>query len=201
MSEETLAKLQGHIRRTGRYEAIVVRPIGVAADGAPRYQILNGHHRVKVLQSLGRETARCDVWDVDDREGLILMATLNRLAGEDEPAKRDAVITELLGSIEAERLADLLPESAAELADLARTLSATPVPDLAPPEAIEPVEFLYFALTPAQRRTVEDALQRTQCADRAAALVALAQAFATQSALGPPAGKRGQTPTKRHQGD
>ena len=173
MSKETFAKLKGHIKRTGRYEAIIVRPM----DGG-QYQILNGHHRVRVLRELGYKTARCDVWPVDETEALVLVATLNRLCGEDDPVPRETLLKELLGRIEAQDLADLLPESAWELDDLVRLAASEALPDLAPPEALEPVEFLFFALRPEQRSVVESALRATGCAERAEALVAVAKAYA-----------------------
>ena len=219
MAEETFAKLKGHIARTGRYEAIVVRPMrsegsgfGVQGSGPtldagrpkpfpptavgglcptpdaqsairnpqsaiPRYQILNGHHRVEVLRQLGCETARCDVWDVDDAEALVLVATLNRLSGEDDPVKRDALLAELLKSFDAPQLADLVPESLEDLADLAQSLAPELPPDPAPPETFEPVEFLTFALSPPDCKAVEAALAATGRRDRAEALVAIARAY------------------------
>lgn len=187
MKSATFAKLRAHIARTGRYEHIVVRPLppspppfqeyGLGEGEAPTYQILNGHHRVRALAELGHETARCDVWDVDDTEALILVATLNRLAGEDDPHRRDALLAELLVTFEPPRLADLLPESADDLQALAQLAKPDAVPDPAPPKVLEAVTFLTFALTPEQAAAVESALAATGAPDRAAALLALAQAF------------------------
>jgi ParB-like chromosome segregation protein Spo0J len=77
MSKETFAKLVRNIERTGRYEPIVIRQKDTS------WQIINGHHRVKALRQLGYKTADCLVWDVDDHETEILLATLNRLGGSD----------------------------------------------------------------------------------------------------------------------
>jgi len=192
MSEEIFNKLKGHIGRTGRYEAVVVRPLksglrdqvsggGLADTGHltpdTRYQILNGHHRLRALKELGHTTARCDVWEVDDAEALVLVATLNRLAGEDVPAKREALLAQLLGRFDLPRLADLVPESRDDLEELARSIAPPPVPEPAAPEDFEPVEFLTFALTPAQRLVVDEALKRTGLRDRAEALLAIAEAY------------------------
>ena len=65
MSEELQAKLTAHIKRTGRYPFLVVRP---HLEQPGKFQVLDGHHRVDILRSLGHREARCDVWDVDDRE-------------------------------------------------------------------------------------------------------------------------------------
>ena len=144
-----------------------------------KYQILNGHHRVRALAELGHKTVRCDVWDVDDTEALVLVATLNRLQGEDLPEKREALLAELLKTFDPPRLGELLPESASDLAELARAIAPEPIPDLASPADLEPVEFLTFAVTPEQKEIVEAALKRTGRRDRPAALLALAQAYTT----------------------
>jgi len=94
MSKEMLEKLAGHIGRTGRYPPVVVRRLG---EG--RYQILDGHHRVAVLRELGKQEARCVVWEVDDAEALLLLATLNRMQGKDDPRKRARLVEELAGVV------------------------------------------------------------------------------------------------------
>ena len=102
MPEDLRAKLAAHIRRTGRYPFLVVRP---HPDEPGKYQVLDGHHRVEVLRELGFTEARCDVWDVDDREAKLLLATLNRLQGQDLPIRRAELIHELLGEMSAGDLA------------------------------------------------------------------------------------------------
>ena len=65
MSDDLREKLRAHIKRTGRYPHLIVRP---HPNKPGRYQVLDGHHRLTVLRDLGHATARCDIWDVDDRE-------------------------------------------------------------------------------------------------------------------------------------
>ena len=48
------------------------------------FQIINGCHRCRALAKLGKKKAECVVWDVDDEQTDILLATLNRLGGKDE---------------------------------------------------------------------------------------------------------------------
>jgi ParB family chromosome partitioning protein len=115
MPDEMLAKLKAHIKRTGRYPHLIVRPHPTEPG---KYQVLDGHHRIRVLCELGHREARCDVWDVDDRETKILLATLNRLEGADEPFRRAQLIHELLGEMRADDLAGLLPEDESQIADL-----------------------------------------------------------------------------------
>jgi len=76
MSNANLAKLVRNIERTGRYEPITVRPHPQKKDC---FQIINGYHRCHALTKLGYKTADCIVWDIDDKQTDILLATLNRL--------------------------------------------------------------------------------------------------------------------------
>jgi len=109
MSSGTFARLVRNIERTGRYEPIVVR---AKADG---FEIINGHHRVKALRQLGFVTADCLIWDVDDHEADILLATLNRLAGTDELDKKLSLLRRLSERTKAGELARLLPLSARQI--------------------------------------------------------------------------------------
>ena len=115
MPEDLKAKLQAHIRRTGRYPFLVVRP---HPDEPGKFQVLDGHHRVEILRELGHPEARCDVWQVDDREAKLLLATLNRLQGQDVPIRRAELLHELLGEMSIDDLAGLLPETDKQLEEL-----------------------------------------------------------------------------------
>jgi len=79
------------------------------------YQILNGHHRKKVLEQLGYAEAECVVWEVSDEEALMLLATLNRLNGEDDPRGRALLLTRLAGRFDREALLKQLPETRVQL--------------------------------------------------------------------------------------
>ncbi|MDZ4806466.1 MAG: ParB/RepB/Spo0J family partition protein [Candidatus Eisenbacteria bacterium] len=115
LPDDLREKLKAHIKRTGRYPFIVVRP---HPDEAGKYQVLDGHHRIQVLRDLGHTDARCDVWQVSDREAKLLLATLNRLEGSDQPILRAKLIHELLGEMNLEDLAGLLPETDKQLEEL-----------------------------------------------------------------------------------
>lgn len=115
MPEDLRAKLKAHIHRTGRYPFVVVRP---HPDDSGCFQILDGHHRVEILRELGHTEARCDVWQVDDREAKLLLATLNRLEGQDLPLRRAQLIHELLGEMSLTDLGGLLPETDKQLEEL-----------------------------------------------------------------------------------
>src|SRR2546422_3131595 len=115
MPADLQAKLRAHIKRTGHYPFLVVRP---HPDEPGKYQVLDGHHRVAVLRDLGHTEARCDVWQVDDREAKLLLATLNRLQGQDLPIRRAQLIHELLGEMSVTDLGGLLPETDKQLEEL-----------------------------------------------------------------------------------
>ena len=162
MPPDLQAKLRSNIKRTGRYPLLVVRP-HPKQDG--KYEVLDGHHRVAILRELGHTEARCDIWDVDDREAKILLATLNRLQGQDVPIRRAELIHELLGEISADDIAGLLPETDKQLQDL-HALLEFPVDDLSrqlQAEADEAEKVLprvmSFVVTPDQERVVEKAIE------------------------------------------
>lgn len=115
MPEDLREKLAAHIKQSGRYPMVIVRP---APETPGKFQILDGHHRVQVLRDLGHTEVRTDVWDVTDREAKVLLATLNRLQGADQPIRRAQLIHELLGEMSLEDLAGLLPESDKQLQEL-----------------------------------------------------------------------------------
>lgn len=101
MSKSNFAKLVRNIERTGLYEPLIVR----AAQGT-RYQIINGHHRFEALKKLGYEHCDCVVWDVDDDETDLLLATLNRLCGSDVLDKK----LKLIKKMSEKNLPDILPK-------------------------------------------------------------------------------------------
>ena len=115
MPEDLREKLKAHIKRSGRYPFLVVRP---HPEEPGKFQVLDGHHRVEVLRELGHVEARCDVWDVNDREAKLLLATLNRLQGQDVPIRRAELLHELLGEMSLEDLAGLLPETDKQIEEL-----------------------------------------------------------------------------------
>jgi ParB-like chromosome segregation protein Spo0J len=185
MSEELREKLRAHIKRTGRYPFLVVRP-HPSLPG--KYQVLDGHHRAPILREVGHTEARCDVWDVDDREAKLLLATLNRLQGQDLPIRRAQLIHELLGEMNIEDLGGLLPETETQLEEL-HALLEFPAEEIAAQLEAEAEEaekvlprVMSFVVTPEQEelidRAVEMASDGTPGRDRKArGLANLAQRF------------------------
>ena len=162
MSEDLREKLKAHIKRTGRYPFVVVRP---HPEDPGKYQVLDGHHRVAILRELGHTEARCDVWDVNDRETNLLLATLNRLEGQDLPIRRAALIHDLLGEFNLEDLAGLLPETDKQLEEL-HSLLEFPAEEIAAQleAAAEESEktlpqVISFVVTPEQAETIAMAIE------------------------------------------
>jgi ParB-like chromosome segregation protein Spo0J len=163
MPAEYREKLLAHIRRTGRYPFLVVR---AHPSEAGKYQVLDGHHRIGVLQELGHAEARCDVWDADDREAKLLLATLNRLEGQDQPLRRAQLLHELLGEWNAEDLGGLLPETEAEIQDL-HSLLEFPADEIAEQLAAEAAErertlpaVIHFVVSHEQAELIEAAVEK-----------------------------------------
>jgi len=162
LPEDLREKLAAHIRSTGRYPHLIVRP-HPKQEG--RFEVLDGHHRLLVLKELGHADARCDVWDVNDREARLLLATLNRLEGQDLPIRRAQLIHELLGEMNLSDLAGLLPETDKQIEEL-HALLEFPADDVAAmldAEAQESEKVLprviSFVVTPDQEQVIEQAVE------------------------------------------
>jgi|SRR6516225_8530584 len=163
MPEDLRAKLTAHIKQSGRYPMVIVRP---HPDESGRFQILDGHHRVEVLRELGHAEVRCDVWAVDDREAKLLLATLNRLQGQDSPIRRAQLLHELLGEMSLVDLAGLLPETDKQIEELhallefpAEEIAALIAADAEEQEKVLP-RVLTFVVTPEQEELIERAVER-----------------------------------------
>ncbi|MEO1236055.1 MAG: ParB N-terminal domain-containing protein [Planctomycetota bacterium] len=153
MPPAVFGKLCDHLDESGRYPPVVVRPF----KGGD-YQILDGHHRVEALRRLGRDEARCVVWDVDDAGALLLLSTLNRLEGRDDPRKRAALLAELGEHLDVKAMAAKLPEDAGRLKRLLRLNDVPPPPR--PPRAMADMPVaVHFFLLPAQRAALERRLR------------------------------------------
>ena len=161
MAPELREKLAANIKATGRYEPPITRRL---PDG--RHQIIAGHQRVDVLRALGYTHAACLVWDVSDHEALILLATLNRLRGEDVPAKRAALVAELEAHQSLAELARLLPENETDLEATLQLLDfnveglLARLTEEADRAAAEGPQLFTFAVEPEDAPVVEQAVER-----------------------------------------
>lgn len=157
-----LEKLKVHIKRTGRYPHLIVRE---HPEIEGKYQLLDGEHRRIALREIGEISARCDVWDVSDREAQIYLATLNRLQGQDIPVRRAELVHELLKELDMGDLAGLLPETEEQL-DQLHNLLEFPAGDIAEQLAAQDEEVerlapnvIQFVVTQEQQDVIEQAIE------------------------------------------
>jgi len=183
MSRANFTKLVRNIKQTGRYEPLVVRP---CPDQPGYFQIINGYHRWKALAQLGYKTADTIVWDIDDEQADILLATLNRLSGSDVLDKKLKLLKRLNERWGARELAKLLPQTAKQI----ERLTNLKIPNT--PAKINANCFanpLVFFVNDKQQQTIQNALslvkeaqkEGTKAAKNAAALTYIAQSFLNQS--------------------
>jgi ParB-like chromosome segregation protein Spo0J len=159
MSSQMFGKLKIHISKTGDYPPLIVRPI----DSENKYQVIDGHNRLKIIRELVYESVRCYLWPCDDAQAMVLLATLNRLEGTDVPVLRAELIHELSTSIDLQGLDLLLPESRDEIEQL---LNIEPVDEAALMEslrraaapALAGVSAISFAVNVDQAKIIEQAV-------------------------------------------
>lgn len=107
MSPPLFKKLVRHIQNSGRYEPITVRP---HPEEPGKFQLINGHNRLNALKELGRDKARCTVWNLSDAEARLYLATLNRLSGKEVLERRELLLDALARDFSQEDLTGLLPD-------------------------------------------------------------------------------------------
>ncbi|MBW7991590.1 MAG: hypothetical protein FVQ84_16475 [Planctomycetes bacterium] len=192
MSKAKFAKLIRNIERTGRYEPLVVRPSPQKMDC---YQIINGHHRCMALRELGYKTAEALVWDVNDQDTDILLATLNRLGGSDVLDKKLALLKRLNKSAfdgRTAKLAKLLPQTSNQIKRLTE-LAISDCRKAVENRKSQILNPLVFFLNDKQQEVIAEALSaamseqkpeaewvkenRTKAVKNAAALTYIAQDF------------------------
>lgn len=172
MPDKAYAKLKAHLEQSDRYPPLIVRALPPAPDAetgegvaheVERYQLLDGHHRAKALRELGKTAARCDVWDVDEDEALVLLATLNRLRGRDDPRKRAALLDELGRRFDRKALLTRLPETPEKLKRFEDMHGVGP--RLRAPQRLADMPVaVHFFLKPREKRTVDAALRSAMSA-------------------------------------
>lgn len=157
MPPDRYDKLVGHIERTGQYPPLIVRETTAGV-----YELLDGHHRCKALEKLKHTHAQCVVWrGVDDTRALVLLTTLNRLEGHDDPRKRGALLSDLQRKLDGDRakLARFVPESSEEAQKLIEAAGPLPQP-IAPPRLADMPAAVTFFLTGIERERLERVLKR-----------------------------------------
>lgn len=112
---DTLAKIEGNIQRTGLCPPLIVRK---HPSRKSKYIVIDGHHRLQILKRLGWKKVECQIWDIDEKEAAVALATLNRLRGTDNPVKRAELFNELTQHFSLPDLAHIVPESPKDIQDL-----------------------------------------------------------------------------------
>lgn len=182
MDIETAQKLRRHIEQTGRYEPLTVRP-HPSEEG--KFQVINGHNRLRVLRALKFEKATCVVWNLNDQQTRLYLATLNRLSGKEIPERRATLLDKLLQSFDIDELTSLLPDDKKQMEQLKR-LSHLQMDEL-PQQSTIREEFhvpvmLNFILDEAEVKELNLALdlvlnKETENLSRSQALVRLARFY------------------------
>lgn len=157
MSQPTFARLVRNIEQTGLYEPLIVRP---SPNQKGYYQIINGHHRCQALRQLGHETANVIVWNVDDEQTDILLATLNRLEGRDMLDKKLALLRRTVRRAPACDLAKRLPYTATQL-DRLTARSPARVPGRKTGANVYAIPMVFY-VSADQQQTIEAALNVAQ---------------------------------------
>lgn len=174
MSAEAFAKLVKHIDASGQCPPLIVRPYPRKASCEEgRFQILDGHHRARALRALGFEEARCEIWDVDDARATMLLLTLNRLHGEDDPRKRGQLLSDLASEMDLEQMTRWLPEDAPHIEALIQLAQPPTEQELAlPPDVDAMPQAVTFFLAERARKRLFERLESV-APDRSEALVKL----------------------------
>lgn len=163
MSKANFAKLVRHIERTGRYEPLIVRPAPNNTQNTIRdtqYEIINGHHRFEALKQLGYEKCDCVVWDVDNDETALLLATLNRLSGTDVLDKKLALLKKLAAKHNVKELSKLLPNTKPQIERLIELQKAKLKPELEEDNNDAIAYPMVFFLNAGQKNIVTSALAK-----------------------------------------
>jgi predicted component of type VI protein secretion system len=73
---------------------------------------------VEILIKVGIKEDKCDVWEVKNSEARLLIATLNRLEGQDMPELRISLLKNLMDDYDPSELESLIPENTKQLEDM-----------------------------------------------------------------------------------
>lgn len=184
MSRMFAKKLRRNIKQVGLYETLTVRPHPLMKG---KFELLNGHARLEALRGLGADSAKCEVWQVAEREAQLFLAILNKLKGSDVPELRMKLLLDLLQRYPKEELASRVPETVAYPAKLEGLPAAAETEEQKAPKLKPDVIIVNFYLTSEQHRVVstalDDILQKFGLSDSAEALVKMAQLYVRDSSL------------------
>jgi ParB/RepB/Spo0J family partition protein len=181
MSKLNFSKLVNCIKQTKRYEPLIVRP---APDAPGLFQLINGHNRCRALAQLGKKNADCIVWNIDDAQTDLFLATLNRLGGFDRLEKKLNLLKRLSKKFTTPQLAKLLPYSPKQIDRLLnlKKSSPQPAPNTSKNNLKEPLVFFlsqnqYKIIAHALSNAINTKSSTINAAKNAQALTKIAQNF------------------------
>lgn len=188
MSKSKFARLVADLGRTGQYEPLVVRR---RAQGAARWQVLNGHHRLRALKQLGYRRVDCVVFGADDAQAQLYLLNLNRLCGRDNLYKKAQLIERLCEHFTSRELARRIGDSKTAIEKLTALSRNQPLPR---ETAGRPFRIpMTFFMDEAQHALVASAFAKAMAAaegphsrQRIGALVRIAEAYLETDAAEPP---------------
>jgi ParB-like chromosome segregation protein Spo0J len=154
MSKQNFEKLKRLIAQSHNYEPLIVRNHPEIEN---HFEIINGYHRLTALKELGETFADCVIWDVNDDQARILLATLNRLGGKDELAAKIELIKNLSEKFSGKELSKLLPDTKGAIEKLKDITK--PLPQLADNPKLF-LNTLVFFLDDEQIKVVNSALEK-----------------------------------------
>jgi len=127
-----------------------------------RFQIINGYHRWQALRQLGYKRADVIVWDVDDDQADLLLATLNRLVGSDELSRKISLLKKLSKKMNARELSKLIPQTPGQIKRLVNLRIPKAPAKIPSDKSANP---LVFFVTDKQKKVIEEALlfARVRC--------------------------------------
>lgn len=183
LPDDLMDTLKQDVRERGFVQPIVVREI--EPDGEePRFMLIDGEHRWRVLRELGYENVPAVVDDLNEDDAKIRNITLNRIRGQLVPIKMALLLADLSKRIPEDELVRRLGMDGAEFTDTLALVDFTdPVGDqvrqATAREEKEAPEVLQFVLTKKDAKVVEDVIAKLtdETTDRAAALVKIARAY------------------------
>jgi ParB/RepB/Spo0J family partition protein len=181
MSKQTFEKLKRHIKQSYNYEPLIVRK---HPETENHFEIINGHHRATALKQLGETFVDCVIWNIDDDQARILLATLNRLGGKDELSAKSELIKSLSEKFSVKELSKLLPDTKTAIERLKDITKSLPQPE---DDAKAFLNTLVFFLNDEQIKIVEAALEKampakgTKSGKAATAVTIIAKDYLNQS--------------------
>jgi len=109
---------------------------------------------------MGRSFADCVVWQLSDEQALMLLASINRLSGQDDPYRRAALLEELAGRYHEKELLKGLPDARKQLQKL---LALNKPVRLSSPAVLSDLPCgMTFFVSEEQKATIEKALKQAR---------------------------------------